>query len=182
MKIFQWVFVIASLSLLAGCASMSSSGPDAGGAGSLASDLDGDSIPNDLDECTDTAPRTLVDASGCELKLGVVEGLDFRPGQTALSDDSKAVLDVYIEALSRYPEVVVSLAAHTDNRGPALGNRELSKERVLAVVGYMVANGIDPARMRPIGYGESRPVAANATAEGREKNRRIEIEVLEGLL
>jgi len=80
------------------------------------------------------------------------------------------------------PEIAISVAGHTDNRGPAAANLELSKQRVLSVVKYMVANGITTDRIMPVGFGESRPIAANATAEGREQNRRIEIQVLEDLL
>ena len=87
-----------------------------------------------------------------------------------------------VDALLRYPDAVISVEGHTDNRGSAADNLELSKQRVLSVVRYMVSQGMSPDRIKPYGYGESRPRAANATAEGREQNRRIEINIVEGLL
>jgi len=123
----------------------------------------------------------MVDESGCEFTMGVIEGLKFGINELALSNEAAEVLDKYIAVLVRYPEVTVAVEGHTDNRGPAADNLELSKERVLSVVRYMVTNGISPDRIQPFGYGESRPRAANATIEGRELNRRIEIRVLSGL-
>jgi len=123
----------------------------------------------------------MVDESGCEFTMGVIEGLKFGINELALSNEAAEVLDKYIAVLVRYPDVTVAVEGHTDNRGPAADNLELSKERVLSVVRYMVTNGISPDRIQPFGYGESRPRAANATIEGRELNRRIEIRVLSGL-
>lgn len=147
-----------------------------------AADQDADGVLDTVDNCADTSARVMVDATGCEIVMGVVEGLEFGPGQVKLSEKSRSALSRYVEALQRYPEVAVAVEGHTDNRGPAAGNLELSKQRVLSVVEYMVSNGINPSRMKPFGYGESRPRAANATATGREQNRRIEIKVLGGLL
>jgi OOP family OmpA-OmpF porin len=145
-------------------------------------DRDSDGVIDSIDNCADTANAVMVDPSGCEIVMGAIEGLKFAPGETELSADAQSVMANYVEALKRYPEVVVSVEGHTDNRGPAAANLELSKKRVLAVVEYMVSNGISPARLKPFGFGESRPRAANATASGREQNRRIEIKVLTGLL
>lgn len=145
-------------------------------------DRDSDGVIDSIDNCADTANGVMVDPAGCEIVMGAIEGLKFGPGETELSADAQGVMAKYVEALKRYPEVVVSVEGHTDNRGPAAANLELSKKRVLAVVEYMVSNGISPARLKPFGFGESRPRAANATTSGREQNRRIEIKVLTGLL
>lgn len=189
MKTGNWIVLICGFVVLTGCAA-SPSLPSIGGSAessrlgaraTAVSDSDQDSIPDSQDVCADTAPSVMVDTSGCELATGAIPGISFQPAASALDDNARVALDAYVEAMIRYPNVVVNVEAHTDNRGTAAANLELSKERVLSVVRYMLAGGISPNRIKPFGYGESRPRAANATPEGREENRRIEIKVLEGL-
>ena len=100
MKKFHWIVVLLSAVFLAGCASgpkaLSKNDPN-----SPSGDLDGDSIVNSMDECADTVANVLVDAKGCEVATGVIEGLDFGPGQASLSSDAQSALDVYIEQTSR---------------------------------------------------------------------------------
>jgi OOP family OmpA-OmpF porin len=124
----------------------------------------------------------LVYADGCEITTGVVDGLEFAPDDVELSDEAKAALDESINGFIRYPEVVLSVTSHTDNRGSAADNLALSKQRLTAVITYLVTSGIKAERIRPFAYGESRPRAPNATLDGRERNRRIEIHVIERLL
>lgn len=145
-------------------------------------DADNDGVADRDDRCADSASRSLVDATGCGIVTGVIEGLNFGPNETELSVSSRDVLSQLVAALLRYPDVIISVEGHTDNRGAAADNLELSKQRVLSVVRYMVSQGMSADRIKPYGYGESRPRAANATATGREQNRRIEINIVEGLL
>lgn len=184
MNVTNWIVLLTSTLILAGCASPGTVGvgTDAVSANDQLLDNDTDGVLDSVDECPDSAAKILVDENGCELALGVVRGLTFEPGQVGLTEDAKRILARYVSVLKRYPDVVVSLEAHTDNRGIAADNLQLSKQRVLSVARYMVSNGIPPARLKPYGLGESRPRAANATATGREQNRRIEINVVDGLL
>ncbi|MFK7855694.1 MAG: OmpA family protein [Granulosicoccus sp.] len=147
-----------------------------------AEDADADGIVDTSDNCPVSASGVLVDESGCEIVTGVIEGLKFGPNESKLSVDSRIVLSKLVDGFKRYPDVVIAVEGHTDNRGSAAANLELSKQRVLSVVRYMVTNGIDPKQVKPYGYGESKPRAANATAQGREQNRRIEIKVVDRLL
>jgi len=71
------------------------------------------------------------------------------------------------------------VAGHTDSSGNDMLNMELSQSRAESVVEYLVSAGIARERMKAKGYGESRPVADNATAEGRAKNRRVELKRLD---
>lgn len=192
---FKWCFLIIGLPLLVACVSGSpprqvyqaepQSPPPLAAAmpisASVQLDGDGDGVLDKFDTCPDSSPNALVDAVGCDVSLGAIAGLKFEPNEAKLSVDTRVVLSRLVDVFLRYPEVVFSVDGHTDNRGPAAANLELSKERVLAVVRYMVANGISPDRIKPFGYGESRPRAPNATAEGREQNRRIEINVVDRL-
>ena len=57
-------------------------------------------------------------------------------------------------------------------------NKRLSQERAQAVVDFLISQGIDSSRLRAVGYGESKPVADNGTEEGRERNRRVELQVI----
>lgn len=87
-------------------------------------------------------------------------------------------LDRIVARVREDPSLRVRIAAHTDNRGWSLGNIELSRLRALAVARALVERGLTAARISARAYGESMPVARNATVEGRQKNRRAEIVLL----
>jgi OOP family OmpA-OmpF porin len=73
--------------------------------------------------------------------------------------------------------VKVTVSGHTDSTGSASANQTLSEARAKSVVGYLVAHGVAQSRITATGYGGTKPVASNATEEGRGKNRRIEFSV-----
>jgi len=72
-------------------------------------------------------------------------------------------------------KVKVEIDGHTDNEGSADYNRVLSEERAKTVMKYLINRGISPDRLTAKGYGKERPVGSNNTAEGRAKNRRVEL-------
>lgn len=144
----------------------------------VVSDKDGDSIVDADDQCPRTALNSPVDERGCSLFKGNIEAVEFAPGDHRLNAESRESLAKLVERLNQYPEVVLQLAGHTDNRGAARDNLALSKRRVMSVVRFLVANGIDADRLKPFGFGEARPVMSNATAAGRAQNRRIEMSVV----
>ena len=81
--------------------------------------------------------------------------------------------------MKKNPKVIVSIQAHTDNRGSAAANMKLSRKRAESVVRYLAETGeLDLDRMSATGYGESRPRKSNRTPEGRLANRRVEIETV----
>lgn len=102
--------------------------------------------------------------------------------------NSKDSLDFLYQTLVDNPTIIIELAAHTDTRGDDKSNQVLSQKRAKTCVDYLVSKGIDPARMVPVGYGESRPkisdeqIAAMPTKEEKEaahaKNRRTVFSVL----
>ena len=141
-------------------------------------DGDNDSVADALDGCPNTVPGSPVDENGCSLFRGAIQSVDFKPGDHRLDSASRDSLANLVKMLNTYPEVVLQLEGHTDNRGEARENLALSKRRVMSVVKYLVANGIDGNRLKPFGIGENRPVMSNATAAGRSENRRIEMSVV----
>jgi len=192
MNSIKLLVLIISAQFLVSCASKGQSvtGTEGGGtevletvvgSRSAANDADADGVEDSQDICDQTVAGALVDESGCEIVTGVIEGLKFAPNESKLSVDSRIVLSKLVDGFKRYPDLMIAVEGHTDNRGSAAANLELSKQRVLSVVRYMVTNGMDIKQIEPYGYGENRPRAANATAEGREQNRRIEIKILDRL-
>jgi outer membrane protein OmpA-like peptidoglycan-associated protein len=73
---------------------------------------------------------------------------------------------------------VIDVAGHTDNTGTPEYNQGLSERRALSVADYISAQGVQKVRINIGGYGETRPVASNATPEGRQENRRVEISIV----
>jgi len=140
-------------------------------------DSDRDRVPDDEDDCPATGSGEPVDGSGCALFTRALEGVVFALDDHRLDADARRALERLVADLEAYPDVVLELAGHTDNRGLAVANLRLSKRRVMSVARFLVSRGIAPERLRPYGYGESRPRTSNRTPLGRERNRRIEIEL-----
>lgn len=128
--------------------------------------------------------RTAVDVEDALLTSGLLRAfsIQFEVGQSTLLPSSIPVLDAVGAVLSQHRELQVEIGGHTDVLGGRTTNQRLSEERALGVRNYLVArHGIAPERLVAVGYGESLPVASNATATGRMLNRRVEFRVLERL-
>lgn len=139
-------------------------------------DLDGDGIANEDDLCPDTPAESKVDVSGCKLETVIVlKGVEFASNSDKLIGDSQSILDDVAKTLLRYPEQLVEVAGYTDSQGAADYNEQLSSRRANAVRTYLIAQGVSGAQLSARGYGETSPIAGNETAEGRAKNRRVEL-------
>jgi hypothetical protein len=115
------------------------------------------------------------------IKVGgavVLNNVFFDSNSIVLKDESKVELDKVAAFLELNPNVKVELQGHTDNVGTAAFNLDLSSKRAKAVADYLVAKGIVSARLTYKGYGLSKPIADNASEEGRAKNRRTEMVVV----
>lgn len=100
--------------------------------------------------------------------------ISFRSGGSLLSEDAKSMLDSvlqYIQAADQLNEIV--LDGHSDNQGNRLDNRELSRQRALAVRDYLMEKGVDESLFSMRFHGDRYPIASNRTAEGRAANRRV---------
>jgi OOP family OmpA-OmpF porin len=96
-----------------------------------------------------------------------------------LRDSAKEGLNQVIELLHAYPTNALRITGYTDASGSAAYNQTLSEKRAQAVAQYLIREGkIASTRVKAIGYGKRRPVATNVTEEGRQQNRRVEIDIL----
>lgn len=142
-------------------------------------DTDGDGVVDEKDRCPGTPLRTRVDGNGCPLsKVIALNGVTFEFDQARLRPDAQTILDDASAILRRYPDMKVEVAGHTDSMGSDSYNQKLSERRAAAVREYFVERGIAPAQMSVRGYGEAEPEVSNETEAGRERNRRVELRIL----
>lgn len=130
--------------------------------------------------CEMPAPGQPMTLDGC--KTGdtlVLRGVNFDFDKATLTVNAKSLLDMVADALVARSDVKVEIAGHTDAKGSDAYNLRLSDRRAASVKEYLVSKGIADDRMTTMGYGESVPVADNASDEGRELNRRVELKVTE---
>jgi OOP family OmpA-OmpF porin len=105
----------------------------------------------------------------------VLRGVNFDFDKSDIRPDAQVILDSAAEILNENPSARVEVAGHTDSVGTEEYNQGLSERRARAVVDYLAGKGVSADRLSPSGYGESRPVADNGTADGRAQNRRVEL-------
>lgn len=112
---------------------------------------------------------------GASIRL---DNIFFDVASSELVDMSHVELDKLVDLLGKNPSLRVEIGGHTDNVGSEADNQKLSEARAKAVYDYLVEHNIEAGRLAYKGYGESRPVADNATDEGRRLNRRTEMTIL----
>ena len=139
----------------------------------------------DVDDACPTVPEVVngyKDSDGCpdekpqEIKQTLVlRGVNFKTASAELLEESYYVLEQVYNSLEAYPEVKVEIGGHTDDQGSNDYNLALSYDRAKSVVAYLVMRGISEDRLVARGYGEDKPMVPNSSAEGRAKNRRVEV-------
>ncbi len=146
-------------------------------------DNDKDGFADAQDKCPN-APEALnkfEDEDGCPDKVAVIEktlvlkGVNFRTGSSELTPESYHVLEDIVPQFQAYPEMEFEVAGHTDNKGNPTKNQMLSQARAQTVANFFITKGVDAKRLKVMGYGSSRPIAPNTSAEGRALNRRVEL-------
>jgi len=122
-----------------------------------------------------------IDESGMKKQLDttgkvILHGINFDTGKATIKDDSRALLDEIGKLLNDNKDLKLSIEGHTDNVGDKAANQKLSEARAAAVKDYLVKNAkIDAARLTTKGFGDTKPIADNATDEGKAQNRRVEM-------
>lgn len=142
-------------------------------------DSDNDGVADDADKCADSPADKPVDADGCTIVSVVLEDVRFENNSAELTSGSGEQLDKAVAAMKKYPDIRVEVQAHSDGSGAASYNQALSEKRAGSVRDYMVSKGIAADRLTAKGYGEDQPIASNDTPEGRAKNRRVELKIIE---
>ena len=102
-------------------------------------------------------------------------GILFDVDKATLKPESEKQLQHVVILMKDYPDLKLQVQGHTDDQGADDYNLKLSQKRAETVAAYLGLFGIDPGRLAPKGFGETRPVAPNTTEEGRAKNRRVEL-------
>ena len=155
-------------------------------------DSDGDGVPDGIDKCASTPSGVKVDADGCPIQVteretefldtGLIrlEGVNFETGKAEILPDSYEKLDQIGALLAKWPEIKVEIGGHSDSRGSSARNQTLSEARAGSVKDYLLQkfSGIDPQNLTAKGYGESKPLVPNTSADNMARNRRVEFRVL----
>ncbi len=155
-------------------------------------DNDNDGIPDATDKCPDKAETLngFQDDDGCpdkgnalvivtEDRIQLMQQVQFKTNSDAIiGNKSFQILDIVVKVLAGNPVLRVSIEGHTDNKGKADYNRDLSKRRADSVKAYLAGKGIADSRMDTVGHGPDKPIDTNKTRKGREANRRVEFIVI----
>lgn len=151
-------------------------------------DSDGDGVPDYRDKCPNTPAGQKVDKDGCPLakpepaavpipapKMPTLESVNFDFDKAVIREADIPDLDQAAGTLGQWGDVKVEVAGHADSIGGDAYNMGLSMRRANAVRDYLIGKGVAADRLIAKGYGESQPIADNATADGRFQNRRVEL-------
>jgi len=145
-------------------------------------DVEQNVVPKEVLQKIETKTPPVFDIQLEELDVGesiVIPNIYFEFNQAYLRRESLETLSKLVEQLKKNPRIKIEIQGHTDNIGTREYNQKLSEKRAEVVMEYLIKNGISPERLRVRGFGETKPVAPNTTEEGRAKNRRTEILILE---
>ena len=140
-------------------------------------DEDSDGVADYKDDCLGTGPGLKVDASGCPVMASEVVtfnlDVEFETDSARIRSGFTSDIESLASFMDTYPNTEVLLGGHTDSVGSEAYNQNLSQTRADAVKRALIVRGVQSDRITAKGFGESRPIADNMTAEGREQNRRV---------
>ncbi|KDC55356.1 OmpA family protein [Pseudoalteromonas sp. S3431] len=115
---------------------------------------------------------------GDNLRLVMPSNITFATDQSYISSGFNDTLNAIANVMNKYEKTYLSVEGHTDSTGKDSYNMNLSRERAQSVKDYLVNQQIMAARVSTKGYGETRPIATNESANGRAQNRRVEIQIV----
>lgn len=114
---------------------------------------------------------------GDNLLLRMPSGITFGYDSATVQPQFQPTLNEVSSVLAQYPKTYIDVYGHTDSDGADAYNQTLSERRAQSVADYLTSHGVQSARMATRGFGETQPIASNATAEGKASNRRVEIKI-----
>ncbi|GAB1259239.1 OmpA family protein [Aurantivibrio plasticivorans] len=141
-------------------------------------DSDNDGVADNIDQCPDSSAGAKVDAKGCYEMLTETRTININvkfPNDSAvIPSEYRSEVEAVATFMTEYPQTSVVVEGHTDDRGAAQYNQQLSERRAKAVADMLASDfNIAPGRISHVGKGETYPIADNGTVEGRAANRRV---------
>jgi OOP family OmpA-OmpF porin len=153
-------------------------------------DNDKDTVLDVQDQCPNEPGSPTVEPIGCpsnplvvvtDCEVKITQQIHFEFNKDKIRPESFPVLDAVVEVLNKNPDIKLEVQGHTDNKGGAAYNKNLSNRRAASVKTYLVTHGITPARLTSLGYGFDRPIVDNSTEQNRALNRRVQFIRTEGV-
>lgn len=154
-------------------------------------DNDKDTVPDVKDQCPNEIGSTSQEPLGCPTKPALVvvtdcevkitQQIHFEFNKDVIRKESFPVLDAVVEAIQKNPSIKIEVQGHTDNKGTAAYNKNLSDRRAKSVMKYLVSHGVEMGRLTSHGYGFERPLVDNSTEQNRALNRRVQFVRTEGV-
>lgn len=153
-------------------------------------DNDKDTVPDIKDQCPNEIGSSTQEPLGCPTKPALVvvtdcevkitQQIHFEYNKAKIRKESFPVLDAVVEVLGKNPDIKIEVQGHTDNRGSAKYNKNLSDKRAGSVMKYLVSHGVSASRLDSHGYGFERPLVPNTSDQNRALNRRVQFVRTEG--
>jgi outer membrane protein OmpA-like peptidoglycan-associated protein len=128
-----------------------------------------------MEQATAGTGTVVTQTADNQLKLSIPNDISFDTGRADIKPNLRPILDQFAQGLSQQPSMEVRIVGHTDNTGSDAINNPLSVNRAQSARDYLVARGVSASRIAIDGRGSREPLADNGTAEGRARNRRIDI-------
>jgi len=138
-------------------------------------DTDGDGVYDYKDKCPQTPLGLQVDPNGCPLKSKL--HLNFKTSSDKILKESYSEIQRFATFMKENPMYNAEIIGHTDSKGKAIKNMDLSQRRAASAMKALVAEGVDASRLKSSGRGELDPLESNRTPEGRKVNRRTEVQL-----
>lgn len=143
--------------------------------GGAAGALIGDYMDAQAEEIDEQVEGATVERVGEGIRVVFDTGLLFTTGSSTLTSTSRYNIQRLANILNKYDDTNIVVEGHTDSTGSEYNNQVLSERRAESVASLLRAYNVSASRISTVGYGETRPVASNETAAGRQLNRRVEV-------
>ena len=146
-------------------------------------DNDNDTVPDVQDQCPNEPGSTSQEPLGCptnrlvvvtDCEVKITQQIHFEFNKDKIRPESFAVLNAVVDVLNKNPNIQLEVQGHTDNKGAAAYNKDLSNRRAHSVMTYLMVHGVTPARLTAVGYGMERPLVDNGSEGNRALNRRVQ--------